>query len=511
VSTEHIAEDLRPLAQPIDLLKLLPGNPRRGDVEAVMRSYDRFGQRKPIVARRDGTVIAGNHQLQAAQRLGWSHIAVVWTDDDDLTAKAFALADNRTADLGAYDDADLRALIESVAIDPELLAAASYSLDDPSELLTEVDSQAIDPEVIPQTVPAKTVAGDVWLLGPHRLMCGDSTSPSDLARLMGDSVAVLLHADPPYGMGKESEGVANDNLTGSRLDAFQMQWWRACRPHLSDNASAYIWGNAADLWRLWYVGGLADSEQLQLRNEIVWDKQNAPGMGDTVNFGYSTVTERALFFMLGDQWLGNVNAEDYWEGWEPLRSYLAGEAEAVGLTSAQCQRLTGVGMFSHWFSKSQWSIISEGHYRTLSEAFPGRFARPWAEVRSEYDRLRAGWRLELDERRSYFDGSHEILRDVLRFSRVHGDDRHDHATPKPVDMMALLIRTSAPEGELVLEPFGGTGSTLMGAHIAGRVSATMELLPHWCDVICARWQKATGIKPIAESTGNEHDFLADVE
>jgi ParB-like chromosome segregation protein Spo0J len=129
-TTEHIAEDLRPLAQPIDLLKLLPGNPRRGDVEAVMRSYDRFGQRKPIVARRDGTVIAGNHQLQAAQRLGWSHIAVVWTDDDDLTAKAFALADNRTADLGAYDDDDLRALIESVAIDPNLLAAASYSLDD---------------------------------------------------------------------------------------------------------------------------------------------------------------------------------------------------------------------------------------------------------------------------------------------------------------------------------------------------------------------------------------------
>jgi ParB-like chromosome segregation protein Spo0J len=136
-TTEHIAEDLRPLAQPIDLLKLLPGNPRRGDVEAVMRSYDRFGQRKPIVARRDGTVIAGNHQLQAAQRLGWSHIAVVWTDDDDLTAKAFALADNRTADLGAYDDADLRALIESVAIDPELLAAASYSLD---EFLQETEN-----------------------------------------------------------------------------------------------------------------------------------------------------------------------------------------------------------------------------------------------------------------------------------------------------------------------------------------------------------------------------------
>jgi hypothetical protein len=128
---EHIAEDLRPLAQPIDLLKLLPGNPRRGDVDAVMRSYDRFGQRKPIVARRDGTVIAGNHQLQAAQRLGWSHMAVVWTDDDDLTAKAFALADNRIGDLGNYDFGDLEAMLAEVRLDPVLLAATGFALDLP--------------------------------------------------------------------------------------------------------------------------------------------------------------------------------------------------------------------------------------------------------------------------------------------------------------------------------------------------------------------------------------------
>jgi hypothetical protein len=128
-TTEHIAEDLRPLAQPIDLLKLLPGNPRRGDVEAVMRSYDRFGQRKPIVARRDGTVIAGNHQLQAAQRLGWSHIAVVWTDDDDLTAKAFALADNRIGDLGNYDFGDLEAMLAEVRLDPLLLSATGFAFE----------------------------------------------------------------------------------------------------------------------------------------------------------------------------------------------------------------------------------------------------------------------------------------------------------------------------------------------------------------------------------------------
>jgi hypothetical protein len=94
-----------------------------------MQSYDRFGQRKPIVARRDGTVIAGNHQLQAAQRLGWSHIAVVWTDDDDLTAKAFALADNRIGDLGNYDFGDLEAMLAEVRLDPLLLSATGFAFE----------------------------------------------------------------------------------------------------------------------------------------------------------------------------------------------------------------------------------------------------------------------------------------------------------------------------------------------------------------------------------------------
>jgi ParB-like chromosome segregation protein Spo0J len=101
-----IAADLEGLAFPVDRLTPLPDNPRRGDVQAVARSYATFGQRKPIVARREGEggiVIAGNHQLAAAEELGWDEIAVVWVDDDDITAKAFALADNRTADALATD------------------------------------------------------------------------------------------------------------------------------------------------------------------------------------------------------------------------------------------------------------------------------------------------------------------------------------------------------------------------------------------------------------------------
>jgi ParB-like chromosome segregation protein Spo0J len=140
----YIAEDLRPLATPLDLLSPFPGNPRRGDVEAVKRSYERFGQRKPIVAQRDGTVIAGNHQLKAAQRLGWSHIAVVWTDDDELTAKAFALADNRTGDLGGYDDIELIELLQTVAVDPDLLNTTGYEESFIADLIKRYEVPSLD-------------------------------------------------------------------------------------------------------------------------------------------------------------------------------------------------------------------------------------------------------------------------------------------------------------------------------------------------------------------------------
>jgi ParB-like chromosome segregation protein Spo0J len=130
-----IADDLATLATSVDDLELLDGNPRRGDIDAVARSLDRFGQRKPIVARRsDRQVIAGNHTLQAARKLGWSEIAVVWVDDDEVTAKAFALADNRTAELGDYDDQLLAELVASVKeADEALLADAGWFGDDLAE------------------------------------------------------------------------------------------------------------------------------------------------------------------------------------------------------------------------------------------------------------------------------------------------------------------------------------------------------------------------------------------
>lgn len=129
---DNILPDLQPLAVPLTELKLLKNNPRVGDVEAVAKSYETFGQRKPIVARRlkngKGEILAGNHQYQAAQQLGWDKIAVVWVEDDDNVAAAYAVADNRVGLLG---DWDIENLLESLSnLDEELLAATGFDNDD---------------------------------------------------------------------------------------------------------------------------------------------------------------------------------------------------------------------------------------------------------------------------------------------------------------------------------------------------------------------------------------------
>jgi hypothetical protein len=135
-------------------VKGLPGNPRKGDVEAVARSLAQFGQRKPIVARRmkrskdghpTGEVIAGNHTLQAALTLGWEQIAVTWTDDDAKTAKAYALADNKTHDIGGYDDALLGEMLADLQGADDLLAATGYDEDEIASLLAALPSVDDDP------------------------------------------------------------------------------------------------------------------------------------------------------------------------------------------------------------------------------------------------------------------------------------------------------------------------------------------------------------------------------
>ena len=134
----HIIEALRPFEVPIESVKELPGNPRRGSVKAVAESLQRFGQRKPIAVRKaDGSILAGNHTWQAAKSLGWGSIAAVLVNVDEQTALAYSLADNRTSDLGGYDDALLATLIQSLR---EPFVGTGYEQRDLDRLLDRLDN-----------------------------------------------------------------------------------------------------------------------------------------------------------------------------------------------------------------------------------------------------------------------------------------------------------------------------------------------------------------------------------
>ncbi|MDA1178798.1 MAG: site-specific DNA-methyltransferase [Planctomycetota bacterium] len=299
----------------------------------------------------------------------------------------------------------------------------------------------------------------------------------------------MLLADPPYGMGKEKDGVANDNLYGEKLDAFMMDCWRACRPALKDNASAYIWGNAEDLWRFWYRGGLEAGERLTMRNEIVWTKDSGQGMESESHRMYATASERALFFMLGEQGFNN-NADNYWEGWDSVVDYLRQEKEKIGWDIATFKRLAGHSEKSgcHWFDRSQWSMPTRAVYDSWRNAAEGAaFKREHDDLKREHDDLKRehdDLKREFYATRAFFDNTHQSMTDVWHYARVTGNERHNHPTPKPVAMMARAVKSSCPPGGTVLDPFAGTCPTAIACIRTGRRFIGIECDPtHYASAV----------------------------
>jgi hypothetical protein len=291
-----IAKALGPLAVPIGNVRPMERNPRRGDVEAVARSYERFGQRKPIVVRRDakarkrngsptGEVIAGSHQLLAAEQLGWTEIAVVFVEDDDRTATAYALADNRTADLGTYDDDVLAELLRELGEDDVdgLLEAASFDQRYLVQFFARHGTGPVpgeDDVPVPPEKPA-TRPGDLYVLGAHRLLCGDATDAEVVGRLLGDAVPTVMATDPPYGVGYDpswrEEEARKGNLwygparLGKVENDDRVDWTDAYR--LAPGPVAYVWHAAL------FAGEVAAhllEAGFELRAEIIWVKPYAP-------------------------------------------------------------------------------------------------------------------------------------------------------------------------------------------------------------------------------------------
>lgn len=209
----HIAEPLRRLSVPIADLTPDPANARKHgqrNLDAIKASLAAFGQRKPLVVQRQGMIVrAGNGTMQAAKALGWEHIAAVVIDEDSAQAVQFAIADNRTAELAEWDDETLASLLDGMdettrdmlAFDDKELAGLMRGLE-PDEI---VEDEAPEPPADPITQ-----TGDLWTLGQHRLLCGDSTDAQQVQRLMDGKRAVLMLSDPPYNVGYEYSDHGDD-------------------------------------------------------------------------------------------------------------------------------------------------------------------------------------------------------------------------------------------------------------------------------------------------------------
>jgi DNA modification methylase len=191
-------------------LSLDPSNVRkhsRRNLDAIKASLRKFGQQKPIVVDVKGIVLAGNGTLTAAQELGWTEIQIVRTELAGVEATAFAIADNRTAELAEWEEDKLSQVLQSLKVeDADLLAATGYDAAEVDKMSkAEVtEDEAPEPPAEPITKP-----GDLWILGEHRVLCGDSTKVEDVERLMDGKKAETFLTDPPYG----------DNVGGLRTKA----------------------------------------------------------------------------------------------------------------------------------------------------------------------------------------------------------------------------------------------------------------------------------------------------
>lgn len=289
---------------PVADIALLPGNPRQGDIGAVAESMRVNGVYQPIIINR-GThtgrpyeVIAGNHRAQAAQSLGHETIPAVLLDVDDDAAKRIALADNRTSDLATYDTEALLAMLRSL----DDLAGTGYDPDDLDDLLADLtpdEKEALTDVDDAPSEPKKPITrpGDVFHLGPHRLIVGDGTDPAVLEKLMGGEQADAYITDPPYnveytGGTKDALKIQNDawGEDGVAFEAFLLDLFTTAAQHVKPGGAAYIFhasSYAAEFIRAMKGSGLLFKQVLVwVKNSLVLGRQDYQWRHEPILYGW---------------------------------------------------------------------------------------------------------------------------------------------------------------------------------------------------------------------------------
>lgn len=412
-------------------------NPRKNDaaVDAVARSIEEFGFRQPIVVDSEGTVVVGHTRLKAAQQLGLSKVPVHVADLSPEKAKAYRLADNQTNTLSDWDIDQLVIEIKDLeAIDFDL-SLLGFSQEQLNEMLSPPINEGLcDPDDVPAPPDeATTKLGDIWLLGNHRLMCGDSGSPEHLDLLLDGAQIHLVNSDPPYNVNVEPRS-NNARAAGSKaLPAVAKK-----KAHLQ---------------------GFDDARQGKPKPTT--SKLRAKDRVLANDFMSKEDFDRVLL-----AWFGNMaralvpgGAFYVWGGFANWANY--------------CHALSECGMY-----------FAQGITWVKDHPVLGR-----KDFMNDCEHAWYGWREGAGHK---FYGPNNA-RNVWHVKKVNPQSMV-HLTEKPVELAARAIQYSSKPGENVLDLFGGSGSTLIAAEQHGRRAFLMELDGLYCDVIVQRWEQFTGKK-----------------
>jgi DNA modification methylase len=428
--------ELRPLAD----ITPYENNPRLNDgaVDAVAASLREFGFRQPIVVDEVGVIICGHTRFKAATKMGLAEVPVhVATDLTPEQIRAYRIADNRTAELSEWNMELLPlelADLQDVGLDWSLLGF------DDRELQKMLDQGAkaglTDPDAIPEPPDeATTVRGDIWILGEHRLMCGDSSLPEDMARLLAGEPVQLVNTDPPYNVAVQPRS-NNAFVTGQTNFAPKKQ--HASKRDRGLDAKRKAGPSKGTTTKL-------RAKDRPLANDFVSDQE----------------FDRLLmaWFQNAADALEPGRAFYIWGGYANIANYPRA-LEAAGLKFSQ-------------------QIIWHKMHPVISRK----------DFMGDHEWCFYGWR---EGKAHVFLGPNNVP-DVWQVKKVNPQSMV-HLTEKPVELAVRAMQYSSRPGERVLDLFGGSGSTLIAAEQTERKALLMELDPLYCDVIVKRWEEFTGRK-----------------
>jgi DNA modification methylase len=382
-------------------------------VAQIAASIAEFGWTNPILAGADGIVIAGHARLLAARKLGMTEVPVIVLDHlTESQRRALVLADNRLALNAGWDEEMLRVELTALEEDGFNLDVVGFTDDELEDLLRdpeEVHAGNTDDDAVPETPEtAVSIPGDVWILGDHRLLCGDATQMEAVEKVLAGGLADMVFCDPPY----------NVNYGATMKDKLRGKKRKIANDNLGQDFEQFLRDACANIL---------------------------------------AVTKGAIYVCMSSS---------------ELHTLQKAFREAGG----------------HWSTFVIWA--------------KNTFTMGRSDYQRQYEPILYGWKEGTDH---FWCGARD-QGDVWFIKKPVVNDLHP--TMKPVELVERGIRNSSKGRDTVLDPFGGSGTTLIACEKAGRQARLIELEPKYCDVIVRRWQDFSGKRAVLEGDGRPFQELA---